>query len=112
MPNSHGPDVPFSARTGTSLRYTTYGPAGSIAATVIAGGNGFVPLFGTALLLDGSSLTLLGASVLGGAGSWRFDLPIPANASLVGLRFWSQSLVISPSGSPFSTNPGRTLIDR
>lgn len=100
-----------SARTGQPLRFTTYGPSGSPAATVIASGNGFLPLFGTALLLDPSSLFVLGANVIQG-GLWRFDLAIPSDPSLVGIRFWSQSLVVPPNAAPYSTNPGRTTVDR
>ncbi len=100
-----------SARTGQPLRYTTYGPSDSVAATVIASGNGFVPLFGTALLLDPASLFLLGANVING-GQWRFDLVIPSDPSLIGIRFWSQSLVVPPNAAPYSTNPGRTTVDR
>ncbi|MEZ5964881.1 MAG: hypothetical protein R3F56_13660 [Planctomycetota bacterium] len=104
--------VSNTARTGTSLRFTVSGPAAAPAGVIIAQGAGFLQLFQSALLLDPASLLVLGAGALGAQGSWRFELPIPADPQLIGFRFWSQALIVPPNDVPYWSNPQRTLIDR
>lgn len=105
--------VSNTAATGAKLRFTTSGAPGSLAATAIAFGNGFLPLFGsTAMLLDPASIVVLGANTLDVSGTWRFNLAVPANPGLVGVRFWSQSLLLPTNGTPYSSNPRVTLVDR
>lgn len=103
---------PRNARTGANERFDVDGPAGAFTATFLAFGSGFVPVFGTALLLNPSILIEIDRGTLDAQGNRRFDLPIPANAALAGLNVWTQSVIVPASGLPYTSNPGRTTIDR
>ena len=103
---------PRGARTGANERFDVDGPAGAFAATFLAFGSGFVPVFGTALLLNPSILIQIDSGTLDAQGNRRFDLPIPANAALAGLNVWTQAVIVPASGLPYTSNPGRTTIDR
>jgi hypothetical protein len=103
---------PTHARTGTNERFDVNGPAGTPTATFLAFGSGFVPLFGTALLLNPTVLIEIDSGVLDAQGNRRFDVPVPANPALAGLNFWTQSILVPANGQPYFSNPGRTTIDR
>lgn len=103
---------PTNARTGATERFDINGPAGTPTATFLAFGSGFVPLFGAALLLNPAVLIEIDSGVLDAQGNRRFGLPVPANAALAGLNFWTQSILVPASGQPYFSNPGRTTIDR
>lgn len=103
---------PRGARTGAHERFDVDGPAGAFAATFLAFGSGFVPVFDTALLLNPSILIQIDSGTLDAQGNRRFDLPIPANPALAGLNVWTQSVIVPASGLPYTSNPGRTTIDR
>ncbi|MBK8976199.1 MAG: hypothetical protein IPM29_09745 [Planctomycetes bacterium] len=103
---------PTSARTGGTERFVIHGPAGAFGATLFALGNGFTPALGTALLIDPATTVVLDSGLLDGQGTLRSDVPIPAHPALVGLRFWTQAVIAPAGGVPYTSNPGRTLIDR
>ncbi|MGE0144258.1 MAG: hypothetical protein AB7I19_11790 [Planctomycetota bacterium] len=103
---------PTNARTGASERFDVQGPAGSPSTTFLAYGSGFVPVFDTALLLNPAVLIEIDSGVIGPQGGRRFLLSIPADPALAGLNFWTQSILVPPTGSPYFSNPGRTTIDR
>ncbi|MCA8956832.1 MAG: hypothetical protein KDC87_12215 [Planctomycetes bacterium] len=101
-----------TAKLGSPLRFSIYGPAGSVARPAVALGNGFLPLFQSALLIDPLTLVPIGTNTIDSSGQWRFDLTVPNDAGLVGLRFWTQALIAPPSATPFLSNPERTQIQR
>ncbi len=107
---------PTNARTGRDARFIVHGPAGAGASTqtalMLSLGSGFLPLFGSAALIDPSTALVVDAGPLGLDGQRETTLPVPTDAGLIGLRLWSQA-VITPAGSqPLFSNPGRTDIDR
>ncbi|MFO1051084.1 MAG: hypothetical protein U1F36_02570 [Planctomycetota bacterium] len=103
---------PTNARTGNTERFTTHAEVGAFAATVISIGSGFVPLFDTALLLNPAVLVVMDAGVTNAQGDFRIDFNMPSDPALIGARFWSQSVIVPPTGTPYTSNPGRTFIDR
>ncbi len=104
--------VSNTARTGSNLRFSANGAAGEVAITVVAFGQGFLPIFDSAMLIDPGTAFVLSMDLLDTQGSVRFDLPIPDAPELIGLRFWSQAAFFSNSALPYVSNPQRTLIDR
>lgn len=101
---------PTNARVGVNERFDVYGPAAAASATLIGFGSGFTPLLGSALLLNPALLVMIDNGPLDATGRRRFDLPVPDNAALAGLNFWSQSLIVPSTGLPFFSNPGRTTV--
>lgn len=101
---------PTNARVGANERFDVYGPAGAASATLIGFGSGFTSLFNSALLLNPALLMVIDNTPLDGTGRNRFNFPIPDNASLAGLNFWSQSVIVPQTGLPYFSNPGRTTV--
>lgn len=102
--------TPNSVRIGASMRFSLAGGANEFAFTVVAFGNGFVPLFDSAFLIDPLTSFLLDLSQLDSSGDLRFNQTIPNDPLLVGLRFWSQAVFVAADQTIWFSNPEATEV--
>ena len=95
-------NIAGNARIGNTLRWSTAGAPGELAVQVLSFGASFVPVVGTAvLLLDPSSILIVGAGSIDPSGSFRTDLPIPNSTLLIGRHIFGQSLIAPGGSAPF-----------
>ena len=94
-----------NAHIGTTIDFTAHGTNGDFAANALSLGTACgVPFADCGVLLNGSSLSMLGLGVLDNNGEYECSVDIPDAPALVGLRVFGQALMLPLNGPIWMTN--------
>lgn len=94
-----------NAKIGGDLRFDVTSTPGDITAIYGAEGFGFFPIgMLGAVQLDPTSVFLVALGTIPGGGNLEFEFTVPNDPTLVGMTFYSQAIVVSPSAPNFITN--------
>lgn len=90
---------------GHRASFSTFAPAGSLAANCVAFGPSFtVPAADLAFQLQPATALVMEFGPIGSGGELKSRLDIPDEPSLIGLRLFGQGLVLPANGAPWTTN--------
>ncbi|MBL8749025.1 MAG: hypothetical protein JNK78_07690 [Planctomycetes bacterium] len=94
-----------NGHVGGQLKFTALGSQGDVAINAFAlGAACSIPFFDCGLLLQPSSLAILGMGTMGSSGEAGTNIDVPDVPALTGLRVFGQALIMKADGSVLMSN--------